>query len=365
MAEEKKVEEKKLIEVAKTNKFDIDDDIFFSGNVRPRVLLNAGLNNINVDLSYIDSKKYGGLSSNDYVKEYLKEIGKVPLLTSHEEVELARLVTNGSKARAILEDKDIEISSEDRRRLNRVLHYGALAKNNLLKANLRLVVSLAKRYMGHGMTFLDLIQEGNLGLIKAVEKFDYTKGFKFSTYATWWLKQAMTRAMADQVRTIRIPVHMVELINRIARVQRKTMQKEFRDASTKEIAEQLNEKESRITDIQQHVREPISLQSPINDDGDSSFTDIIEDVNASIPFKNIYSKTLNKKLHYLVSTLNPKESCVIILRFGLIDGKQRTLDDIGKIFSVTRERIRQIEIRAITKLKHPSRIKLLKEFIDE
>jgi RNA polymerase primary sigma factor len=278
------------------NQFGVDDDIFF-GKIRPRILLNSAFKSVNVDLDYLDSKKYSGFSSSDYVKEYLKEIGKVPLLNSKEEIELARIIANAVKARAAL-DSDIECITEDeKRKLRRAVHYGALAKNNLLKANLRLVVSLAKRYMGHGMTFLDLIQEGNLGLIKAVEKFDYRRGFKFSTYATWWLKQAMTRAMADQVRTIRIPVHMVELINRIARIQRETMQTKYRDASADEIAELLSVSKTKIVDIQRHVREPISLQSPINDDGDSSFTDIIEDTNASLPFKNIYNKTLNKKLH--------------------------------------------------------------------
>ncbi|MFT3875001.1 MAG: RNA polymerase sigma factor [Propioniciclava sp.] len=298
----------------------------------------------------------------DPVKDYLKQIGKVALLNAEQEVTLAKRIEAGlfadeSLTEGRVKDKDFidyEWIAEDGRR----------AKNHLLEANLRLVVSLAKRYTGRGMLFLDLIQEGNLGLIRAVEKFDYTKGYKFSTYATWWIKQAITRAMADQARTIRIPVHMVEVINKLARVQRQMLQDLGREPTPEELAKELDMTPEKVVEVQKYGREPISLHTPLGEDGDSEFGDLIEDSEAVVPAEAVNFTLLQEQLHDVLDTLSEREAGVVSMRFGLTDGQPKTLDEIGKVYGVTRERIRQIESKTMSKLRHPSRSQVLRDYLD-
>ena len=274
--------------------------------------------------------------SNDPVRMYLREIGRVPLLTAAQEVSLAKRI--------------------ERRDMN--------AKATLIEANLRLVVSVAKRYVGRGLAFLDLIQEGNLGLIRAVEKFDYTKGYKFSTYATWWIRQAITRAMADQARTIRIPVHMVEVINKLARVQRQMLQDLGREPTPEELAKELDMTPEKVIEVQKYGREPISLHTPLGEDGDSEFGDLIEDSEAIVPADAVSFTLLQEQLHAVLDTLSEREAGVVSMRFGLTDGQPKTLDEIGKVYGVTRERIRQIESKTMSKLRHPSRSQVLRDYLD-
>jgi len=298
----------------------------------------------------------------DPVKDYLKQIGKVALLNAEQEVTLAKRIEAGLFADESLTEgtvvaldiTDYEWIAEDGRR----------AKNHLLEANLRLVVSLAKRYTGRGMLFLDLIQEGNLGLIRAVEKFDYTKGYKFSTYATWWIKQAITRAMADQARTIRIPVHMVEVINKLARVQRQMLQDLGREPTPEELAKELDMTPEKVVEVQKYGREPISLHTPLGEDGDSEFGDLIEDSEAVVPAEAVNFTLLQEQLHDVLDTLSEREAGVVSMRFGLTDGQPKTLDEIGKVYGVTRERIRQIESKTMSKLRHPSRSQVLRDYLD-
>jgi RNA polymerase primary sigma factor len=299
----------------------------------------------------------------DPVKDYLKQIGKVPLLNAEQEVELAKRIEAGLFA----EDK-LNVPGSPNPKLRRELEViaadGRRAKNHLLEANLRLVVSLAKRYTGRGMLFLDLIQEGNLGLIRAVEKFDYTKGYKFSTYATWWIRQAITRAMADQARTIRIPVHMVEVINKLARVQRQMLQDLGREPTPDELARELDMSPEKVIEVQKYGREPISLHTPLGEDGDSEFGDLIEDSEAIVPADAVSFTLLQEQLHSVLDTLSEREAGVVSMRFGLTDGQPKTLDEIGKVYGVTRERIRQIESKTMSKLRHPSRSQVLRDYLD-
>nr|WP_202884505.1 RNA polymerase sigma factor [Actinopolymorpha cephalotaxi] len=300
----------------------------------------------------------------DPVKDYLKLIGRVSLLNAAQEVDLAKRIEAGLFAEEKLggeagpppEDlvAEFEWLAED----------GRLAKNHLLEANLRLVVSLAKRYTGRGMGFLDLIQEGNLGLIRAVEKFDYSKGYKFSTYATWWIRQAITRAMADQARTIRIPVHMVEVINKLARVQRQMLQDLGRAATPEELAKELDMTPEKVIEVQKYGREPISLHTPLGDDGGSEFGDLIEDSEAVVPADAVAFRLLQEQVYSVLETLSEREAGVVSLRFGLGDGQPKTLDEIGKVYGVTRERIRQIESKTMSKLRHPSRSQVLRDYLD-
>ena len=299
----------------------------------------------------------------DPVKDYLKQIGKVPLLNAEQEVELAKRIEAGLFA----EEKLAEIQGmtpDQRIDLEWIAEDGRRAKNHLLEANLRLVVSLAKRYTGRGMLFLDLIQEGNLGLIRAVEKFDYTKGYKFSTYATWWIRQAITRAMADQARTIRIPVHMVEVINKLARVQRQMLQDLGREPTPEELAVELDMTPEKVVEVQKYGREPISLHTPLGEDGDSEFGDLIEDSEAIQPGEAVSFTLLQEQLHSVLDTLSEREAGVVSMRFGLTDGQPKTLDEIGKVYGVTRERIRQIESKTMSKLRHPSRSQVLRDYLD-
>jgi RNA polymerase primary sigma factor len=301
----------------------------------------------------------------DPVKDYLKQIGKVALLNAAEEVELAMRIEAGLFAEDKLSSmSEAEKKSQLGRELTWVSKDGARAKSHLLGANLRLVVSLAKRYTGRGMQFLDLIQEGNLGLIRAVEKFDYTKGFKFSTYATWWIRQAITRAMADQARTIRIPVHMVEVINKLARVQRQMLQDLGREPTPEELSRELDMTPEKVVEVQKYGREPISLHTPLGEDGDSEFGDLIEDTEAVVPADAVGFTMLQKQLESLLDSLSEREAGVIRMRFGLGDGMPKTLDQIGDTFGVTRERIRQIESKTMAKLRHPSRSQSLRDYLE-
>ncbi|MBA9004387.1 RNA polymerase primary sigma factor [Actinomadura cellulosilytica] len=300
----------------------------------------------------------------DPVKDYLKQIGKVPLLNAEQEVELAKRIEAGLFAEERLATEGHNMSPEDREDLEWIAEDGRRAKSHLLEANLRLVVSLAKRYTGRGMLFLDLIQEGNLGLIRAVEKFDYTKGFKFSTYATWWIRQAITRAMADQARTIRIPVHMVEVINKLARVQRQMLQDLGREPTPEELARELDMTPEKVVEVQKYGREPISLHTPLGEDGDSEFGDLIEDSEAIVPADAVSFTLLQEQLHSVLDTLSEREAGVVSMRFGLTDGQPKTLDEIGKVYGVTRERIRQIESKTMSKLRHPSRSQVLRDYLD-
>jgi RNA polymerase primary sigma factor len=299
----------------------------------------------------------------DPVKDYLKQIGKVPLLNAEQEVELAKRIEAGLFAEEKLA-RDGGLGPKLRAELTWIAEDGRRAKNHLLEANLRLVVSLAKRYTGRGMLFLDLIQEGNLGLIRAVEKFDYTKGYKFSTYATWWIRQAITRAMADQARTIRIPVHMVEVINKLARVQRQMLQDLGREPTPDELARELDMTPEKVVEVQKYGREPISLHTPLGEDGDSEFGDLIEDSEAIVPADAVSFTLLQEQLHSVLDTLSEREAGVVSMRFGLTDGQPKTLDEIGKVYGVTRERIRQIESKTMSKLRHPSRSQVLRDYLD-
>ncbi len=305
--------------------------------------------------------------TDDPVRMYLKEIGKVNLLTSEEEIALAQKMDAGNTAKEQLEELEKigdEVPEEVKKELNKLIREGERAKQKLAEANLRLVVSIAKRYVGRGMQFLDLIQEGNLGLIKAVEKFDYTKGYKFSTYATWWIRQAITRAIADQARTIRIPVHMVETINKVIRVSRQLLQELGHDPTPEEIAEEMNMPVERVREILKIAQEPVSLETPIGEEEDSHLGDFIPDEDASEPAEAASFTLLKEQLVEVLSTLTPREEKVLKLRFGIEDGRTRTLEEVGKEFNVTRERIRQIEAKALRKLRHPSRSKKLKDFLN-
>jgi RNA polymerase primary sigma factor len=302
--------------------------------------------------------------SADLVRVYLNEIGKVPLLNAEQEVDLAKRIEAGLYAEHVLSEQGEALPLPERRELRALAVDGQRAKEHLLQANLRLVVSLAKRYTGHGMPFLDLIQEGNLGLIRAVEKFDYTKGFKFSTYATWWIRQAITRAMADQARTIRIPVHMVEVINKLARVQRQMLQDLGREPTPEELAKELDMTPEKVIEVQKYGREPISLHTPLGEDGDSEFGDLIEDSEAIVPADAVSFTLLQEQLHAVLDTLSEREAGVVSMRFGLTDGQPKTLDEIGKVYGVTRERIRQIESKTMSKLRHPSRSQVLRDYLD-
>ena len=299
----------------------------------------------------------------DPVKDYLKQIGKVALLNAEQEVELAKRIEAG-----LFAEEKIAAGGIKDRKLRKDLEWiaedGERAKNHLLEANLRLVVSLAKRYTGRGMLFLDLIQEGNLGLIRAVEKFDYTKGYKFSTYATWWIRQAITRAMADQARTIRIPVHMVEVINKLARVQRQMLQDLGREPTPEELAKELDMSPEKVVEVQKYGREPISLHTPLGEDGDSEFGDLIEDSEAIVPSDAVSFTLLQEQLDSVLDTLSERERGVVRMRFGLTDGQPKTLDEIGQVYGVTRERIRQIESKTMSKLRHPSRSQVLRDYLD-
>ena len=299
----------------------------------------------------------------DPVKDYLKQIGRVALLNAELEVELATRVEAGLFAEYKLFTEK-KLDKKLKRELEFIVEDGKRAKNHLLEANLRLVVSLAKRYTGRGMLFLDLIQEGNLGLIRAVEKFDYTKGYKFSTYATWWIRQAITRAMADQARTIRIPVHMVEVINKLARVQRQMLQDLGREPTPEELARELDMTPEKVVEVQKYGREPISLHTPLGEEGDSEFGDLIEDSEAVVPADAVSFTLLQEQLHSVLDTLSEREAGVVAMRFGLTDGQPKTLDEIGKVYGVTRERIRQIESKTMSKLRHPSRSQVLRDYLD-
>ena len=330
-----------------------------------------------VDIENIDLSVPDGISTEDPVKMYLKEIGKVPLLTADEEIELAKKMEAGDAAIANIDEakaKYEEIEDKKSKKATKLakeiaemqkdIDAGEAAKKRLAEANLRLVVSIAKRYVGRGMLFLDLIQEGNLGLIKAVEKFDYTKGYKFSTYATWWIRQAITRAIADQARTIRIPVHMVETINKLKRVQRQLVQDLGRDPSPEEIADNMDIPVERVREILKISQEPVSLETPIGEEEDSHLGDFIQDENVPVPAEAAAFTLLKEQLYEVLTTLTDREQMVLRLRFGLDDGRGRTLEEVGKEFNVTRERIRQIEAKALRKLRHPNRSRKLKEFLE-
>jgi RNA polymerase primary sigma factor len=306
-------------------------------------------------------------ASADSVRAYLKQIGKVALLNAEEEVELAKRIEAGLYATQLTVEKAAKgekFTPTERRDMSWICRDGDKAKNHLLEANLRLVVSLAKRYTGRGMAFLDLIQEGNLGLIRAVEKFDYTKGYKFSTYATWWIRQAITRAMADQARTIRIPVHMVEVINKLGRIQRELLQDLGREPTPEELAKEMDITPEKVLEIQQYAREPISLDQTIGDEGDSQLGDFIEDSEAVVAVDAVSFTLLQDQLQSVLETLSEREAGVVRLRFGLTDGQPRTLDEIGQVYGVTRERIRQIESKTMSKLRHPSRSQVLRDYLD-
>ena len=300
--------------------------------------------------------------TNDPVRMYLKEIGRVALLTAQQEVELAQRIESGLMAEEQLQGSKVSATREEDLRWQR--RDGAMAKRHLVEANLRLVVSIAKRYVGRGMAFLDLIQEGNLGLIRAVEKFDYAKGFKFSTYATWWIRQAITRAIADQARTIRIPVHMVETINKLVRIQRQLLQDLGREPTAEEIAEQMELTPEKVREIQKISQEPVSLETPVGEEEDSNLGDFIEDAEAPVPLERASFRLLQEQLESVLHTLSGREKEVIRLRFGLVDGQPRTLEDVGKKFGVTRERIRQIESKTLSKLRHPSRSQKLRDYLE-
>ncbi len=331
-----------------------------------------------IDINNIDLSIPDGISLEDPVRMYLKEIGKVPLLSADEEIELAKQMEEGCKVRDEIDairKKSERLSSAERAKLlqqareiqeqnSEILEAGDDAKKRLAEANLRLVVSIAKRYVGRGMQFLDLIQEGNLGLIKAVEKFDYRKGYKFSTYATWWIRQAITRAIADQARTIRIPVHMVETINKLMRVQRQLLQELGREPSPEEVAKEMKLPIERVAEIQKISQEPVSLETPIGEEEDSHLGDFIMDDKVPVPAEAAASTILREELLKVLETLTDREQKVLRLRFGLDDGRTRTLEEVGKEFNVTRERIRQIEAKALRKLRHPSRSKKLRDFLE-
>ena len=324
---------------------DDDDNLTPSGNPKRRVIA-AG-------------------ATADPVKDYLKQIGRVNLLNAEQEVDLSERIEAGLYAQHLLDTESNKMDFKRRRELKWAANDGKRAKDHLLEANLRLVVSLAKRYTGRGMLFLDLIQEGNLGLIRAVEKFDWKKGFKFSTYATWWIRQAITRAMADQARTIRVPVHMVEVINKLSRVQRQMLQDLGREPTPDELARELDMPVEKVQEVQKYGREPISLHTPLGEDGDSEFGDLIEDTDAIAPSDAVAFSLLQEQFKQVLETLSPREAGVIKMRYGLEDGQPKTLDDIGRVYGVTRERIRQIESKTMSKLRHPSRSQTLRDFLDQ
>ena len=301
----------------------------------------------------------------DPVKDYLKQIGRVSLLNAEQEVDLSERIEAGLYAQHLLDTEGDTMEFRRKRELKWAAADGKKAKDHLLEANLRLVVSLAKRYTGRGMLFLDLIQEGNLGLIRAVEKFDWKKGFKFSTYATWWIRQGITRAMADQARTIRVPVHMVEVINKLSRVQRQMLQDLGREPTPDELARELDMPVEKVQEVQKYGREPISLHTPLGEDGDSEFGDLIEDTDAIAPSEAVAFSLLQEQFRQVLETLSPREAGVIKMRYGLEDGQPKTLDDIGRVYGVTRERIRQIESKTMSKLRHPSRSQTLRDFLDQ
>lgn len=344
-----------------SNDDDVDDDIILDDEDE-------------VEVEKIDLSVPEGVSVEDPVRMYLKEIGKVPLLSADEEIELAQNMEDGAVATEkinVLKDRLDGASEEEKaeireeiKTLQRDVDKGADAKKRLAEANLRLVVSIAKRYVGRGMLFLDLIQEGNLGLIKAVEKFDYKKGYKFSTYATWWIRQAITRAIADQARTIRIPVHMVETINKLIRVSRQLLQELGREPSPEEIAKEMNMPVERVREILKISQEPVSLETPIGEEEDSHLGDFIKDDNVPVPADAAAFTLLKEQLEEVLGTLTEREQKVLTLRFGLEDGRARTLEEVGKEFNVTRERIRQIEAKALRKLRHPSRSRKLKDYLE-
>ncbi len=349
------------IDVLKMSDSDDDDDIILDEEDE-------------IEVETIDLSVPDGVSVEDPVRMYLKEIGKVPLLSAEEEIELAQQMEAGSVAGekiSILKGRLAEAPEEEKeelqaeiKELQKTYEIGADAKKRLAEANLRLVVSIAKRYVGRGMLFLDLIQEGNLGLIKAVEKFDYRKGYKFSTYATWWIRQAITRAIADQARTIRIPVHMVETINKLIRVSRQLLQELGREPSPEEIAEEMNMSVERVREILKISQEPVSLETPIGEEEDSHLGDFIKDDNVPVPADAAAFTLLKEQLQDVLETLTEREQKVLTLRFGLEDGRARTLEEVGKEFNVTRERIRQIEAKALRKLRHPSRSRKLKDYLE-
>ena len=320
-----------------------------------------------IDIEKIDLSVPDGVGLEDSVRMYLKEIGKVPLLSADEEITFAKKMELGAAMKKQMEE-NIEafrsLSKEEQKEYKKAIDQGEMAKKRLAEANLRLVVSIAKRYVGRGMLFLDLIQEGNLGLIKAVEKFDYRKGYKFSTYATWWIRQAITRAIADQARTIRIPVHMVETINKLVRVSRQLLQELGREPSPEEIAEAMDIPVERVREIQKISQEPVSLETPIGEEEDSHLGDFIQDDNVPVPAEAAASTLLKEQLVEVLGTLTEREQKVLRLRFGMDDGRARTLEEVGKEFNVTRERIRQIEAKALRKLRHPSRSRKLKDYLD-
>ena len=324
---------------------DDDDNLTPSGNPKRRVIA-AG-------------------ATADPVKDYLKQIGRVNLLNAEQEVDLSERIEAGLYAQHLLDTESDKMDFKRRRELKWAANDGKRAKDHLLEANLRLVVSLAKRYTGRGMLFIDLIQEGNLGLIRAVEKFDWKKGFKFSTYATWWIRQAITRAMADQARTIRVPVHMVEVINKLSRVQRQMLQDLGREPTPDELARELDMPVEKVQEVQKYGREPISLHTPLGEDGDSEFGDLIEDTDAIAPSDAVAFSLLQEQFKQVLETLSPREAGVIKMRYGLEDGQPKTLDDIGRVYGVTRERIRQIESKTMSKLRHPSRSQTLRDFLDQ
>ena len=305
-----------------------------------------------------------GINIDDHVKMYLKEIGKVNLLTPEEELSLAKRMADGETAKEQLEEIGENIDEDSKKQIDLLIADGEKAKKSLAEANLRLVVSIAKRYVGKGMFFLDLIQEGNLGLMKAVDKFDYHKGYKFSTYATWWIRQAITRAIADQARTIRIPVHMVETIHKVSRLNRQYLQDHGREATPDEIAEMMNINPDKVREIMKISLDPVSLETPIGEEEDSHLGDFIEDVDSPAPAEAASYTLLREQLNEVLHTLTPREEHVLKLRFGLDDGRTRTLEEVGKVFNITRERIRQIEAKALRKLRHPSRSKRLKDYLD-
>ena len=317
-----------------------------------------------IEVEKIDLSVPEGTNIEDPVRMYLKEIGKVPLLSAEEEIELAQKMEAGELAKSQLEEAGDDLDDEAKKELQKLVAQGDYAKKKLAEANLRLVVSIAKRYVGRGMLFLDLIQEGNLGLIKAVEKFDYRKGYKFSTYATWWIRQAITRAIADQARTIRIPVHMVETINKLIRVSRQLLQELGREPTPEEIAEEMDIPVERVREILKISQEPVSLETPIGEEEDSHLGDFIQDENVPVPADAAAFTLLKEQLVEVLSTLTEREQKVLRLRFGLDDGKARTLEEVGKVFNVTRERIRQIEAKALRKLRHPSRSRKLRDYLE-
>lgn len=343
--ERKKPEEPKEKGAFVVRDDDDDDNLTPSGNPKRRVIA-AG-------------------ATADPVKDYLKQIGRVSLLNAEQEVDLSERIEAGLYAQHLLDTEASQMDFKRRRELKWAANDGKKAKDHLLEANLRLVVSLAKRYTGRGMLFLDLIQEGNLGLIRAVEKFDWKKGFKFSTYATWWIRQAITRAMADQARTIRVPVHMVEVINKLSRVQRQMLQDLGREPTPDELARELDMPVEKVQEVQKYGREPISLHTPLGEDGDSEFGDLIEDTDAIAPSDAVAFSLLQEQFKQVLETLSPREAGVIKMRYGLEDGQPKTLDDIGRVYGVTRERIRQIESKTMSKLRHPSRSQTLRDFLDQ